>query len=269
MAVYDINGYTVEGTYDQNIKSINHRGYKTVAPENTLPAYVLSKKMGFNYVETDVSFTKDGIPMLLHDASIDRTSNGTGNLIDLTYQEVRQYDFIYDNTRVYSAYAGTTIPTFEEFIFLCKSIMLHPYIELKQGGDYTQAQIELVVDMVKSCGMRGNVTYISFSDTFLQYVKNADTSARLGFLSSGYTHGTADIPKCNALKTNYNSVFYDVNYSRITPTMIQNFKNADIPIEAWTVNNASVVLGLDNYVTGITSDYVNAGKVYYDAYMNG
>ena len=135
MAIYDINGNRIDesatGTalnYDATILSVNHRGYSTVAPENTLPAYKLSKRMGFNYVETDVSFTSDGVAMLLHDATIDRTSNGSGTLANMTYDEVRQYDF---GSWKSSAYAGTVIPTLAEFLSLCKNIMLHPSHQAK------------------------------------------------------------------------------------------------------------------------------------------
>ena len=79
--------------YDLNVKAINHRGYSYEAPENTIPAYIMSKKKGFTYVEGDVSFTKDNVAVLLHDATIDRTSNGSGNITSLYYQELLQYDF--------------------------------------------------------------------------------------------------------------------------------------------------------------------------------
>ena len=274
MAVYDINGYVIEGTYDATVKSVNHRGYSSIAPENTLPAYILSKKMGFNYVETDVSFTKDGIPVLLHNATINACArNMDGSVISsediplssLTFNEVRQYDFgIWKNR----TYAGTLIPSLEEFIWLCKSIILHPYIELKPNDNYTQSQIEQIVDIVKKYGMRGKVTYISFTSDYLQYVKNADPEARLGFLSNGYSSGTADIPICTALKTTTNEVFYDVHRGRINQTMINNFSNADIPIEAWTINSVNEILNLNKYVSGITSDNKIAGKVLYDNYMS-
>ena len=78
---------------NSGVLSVNHRGYSAIAPENTLPAYRLSKEKGFRYVETDVSFTSDGVPVLLHDASIDRTSDGTGKIAEMTFEQVRQYDF--------------------------------------------------------------------------------------------------------------------------------------------------------------------------------
>lgn len=269
MAVYDLDGNIIaidsemNLDYDASVISVNHRGYSTVAPENTLPAYILSRKMGFNYVETDISFTSDGVPMLLHDSTIDRTSNGSGTLSQMTYEQVRQYDF---GSWKSSAYAGTVIPTLAEFLALCKAIMLHPYLELKSNGAYTQAQIEQIVDMVESYGLKEKVTYISFSDTFLGYVKAYDPSARLGFLKGSYASG--DVSTCVGLKTTTNKVFYDVSHSAITQSVCDAFMAQDIPIEAWTVNSAETMLGLNKYVSGITSDNLIAGKVLYNDAMS-
>lgn len=277
MAVYDINGTEIGNyidpssidveeknlDYDATVKSVNHRGYSAEAPENTLPAYILSKQKGFNFVETDVSFTSDGVAMLLHDATIDRTSNGSGTLANMTYEQVRQYDFgSWKNAK----YAGTKIPTLDEFLALCKAIMLHPYIELKPNGGYTQAQIESVVDAVHAHGLKGEVTYISFSSEYLGYVKNYDDEARLGFLSSPKT---SDLTICQGLKTAKNSVFYDVSYynNAITQEICDAYSAANIPIEAWTVDSASNMLGLNKYVSGITSNNLIAGKVLYDNAM--
>lgn len=241
------------------VKSVNHRGYNTIAPENTLPAFKLSKQMGFKYVETDVSFTSDGVAVLLHDSTIDRTSNGTGNINSLTYEQVLQYDF---GSWKSDAYAGTKIPTFEQFIKLCRNLGLHPYIELKSNGNYTEAQIQSIVDMVKANGMSGAVTYISFSATYLGYVKNYDSKARLGYLAD-VTSTT--ITTATGLKTSDNEVFMDVNYGNITTAKVQLCINANLPLEAWTVNTKSAITGLDYYVTGVTSDSMIASKVLYDA----
>ena len=261
MSLYNTKGERVWFDYDACVKSINHRGFSTVAPENTIPAYKLSKKMGFNYVETDISFTSDGVPMLLHDSTIDRTSNGTGALSNMTYAQVRQYDF---GSWKSEEYAGTQIPTFDEFLSLCKAIALHPYIELKNNGAYTEAQIHQIIDMVQAYGLKGKVTYISFNETFLNYVKNYDPSARLGFLKMAYASG--DVAKCTALKTGSNEVFYDVGHydDNITQNMCDLFMAENIPVEAWTVNTNEVLLGLNKYVSGITSDNLIAGKILYE-----
>lgn len=261
MGVYNLSGKQIANEnldYDYTVKSINHRGYNIVAPENTLPAYILSKKMGFNYVETDIAFTSDGVPMLLHDSTIDRTSNGSGTLSQMTYSQVRQYDF---GSWKSPEYAGTVIPTLAEFLDLCKSIMLHPYLELKTNGGYTQAQIEQIVDLVNTYGMRGKVSYISFSSAYLGYVKSYDANARLGFINSP---SVSDVSVCNGLKTQSNDVFYDANYTGITQNICDVFMSEDVPIEVWTVNTESGILALNKYISGVTSDSMIAGKVMYE-----
>ena len=108
--------YSGFGKRPDEIKAVAHRGYSTEAPENTLPAFRLAKENGFDYVECDVVFTSDNVPVLLHDSSIDRTSNGEGKISSLTYEEVSQYDF---GSWFSEEYAGVKIPTFDEFLKLC------------------------------------------------------------------------------------------------------------------------------------------------------
>ena len=265
MAVYDINGINIDDVgsginYDATVKAVNHRGYNTVAPENTLPAFKLSKQNGFQIVETDVQFTSDGVAVCLHDRSIDRTSDGTGNIDSMTWAQVQQYDF---GSWKSSAYAGTKIPSFAQFLALCKNIGLRPYVELKSDVSYTQSQIQSIVDMVHEYGMDAYTTYISFSSTFLGYVKAYDAYARLGFLKSSAT--SSDISTLQGLKTDTNEVCYDVKYSSVTNAICEAYQAAGIPMEIWTVDSESAITGMNPYITGVTSNYLIAGKVLYDA----
>jgi glycerophosphoryl diester phosphodiesterase len=245
--------------YDLNVKAVNHRGFSTEAPENTIPAYILSKKKGFTYVECDVSFTKDGVAVLLHDGTIDRTSDGTGSISDLNYVDAYQYDF---GSWKSEAYAGTKIPTFKEFVILCRNLGLHPYIELKSNGSYTKEQIHSLVDMVEACGMKGKVTWISFSATFLAYVRDYDSTARLGYVCS---LTSAAIGVARNLRTGENDVFLDCSYSTVTD--VSECVDADIPVEVWTVNSVGAIKNLNPYVSGVTSDNLVAGKILHDASM--
>lgn len=245
------------------VKTANHRGYSTVAPENTLPAFRLSKKMGYAYVETDVSLTSDGIPVLLHDDTINRTArNADGteieseiNISDITYDELLEYDFgIWKST----AYTDTKIPTFEQFISQCRNLNLRPYIELKTSG-YTQNDILNLINIVKKYGMSNYVTWISFQITYLNYVKDADDSARLGYLMDDVT--SAKLAGAVALKTERNEVFIDCKYSTLTSTIVNSIINSNLGLEAWTINNAEALRSANPYITGITSDVLIASQV--------
>ena len=243
-----------------NVKSVNHRGYSSEAPENTLSAYKLSKRKGYDYVECDVAFTADNVAVLLHDSTVDRTSNGTGNISELTFEEVRALDF---GSWKSSTYAGEKIPTFKEFMILCRNIGLHPYIEIKNSATYTSDQIKSLIDIVKGVGMREKVTWISFTSNYLGYVKTHDDKARLGYLVETIT--TSEINTALALKTDFNEVFIDANYSKLTDETVKLCVNADLPLEAWTINTSATIRSLDPYVSGVTSDNLIAGEVLYNA----
>ena len=256
----DINKTTY---YDFNVHNVAHRGYSSIAPENTLPAYQLASKHNFKYVECDVSFTSDNVPVLLHDSTIDRTSNGTGNINNLTYDEVRQYDFGSWKSEVY---AGTKIPSLEEFLLLCRNLGLYPYIELKDTATYSEAQIQGLVDLTNKYGIKDKCTWISFSSTYLGYVKNYDSKARIGYVVSNITNNVISIVQ--SLKTSDNEVFIDANYSNITTESITRAINNGFPVEVWTVTTNNHILNANPYVSGFTSNDLLAGKILYDNNIN-
>lgn len=239
------------------IRSVNHRGFSEIAPENTLPAYVLSKKNGFDFVETDVSFTSDNIPVLLHDDTVDRTSNGSGSINSMTYDEVRLLDF---GSWKAIKYSGVKIPTFEEFMALCKRIGLKPYIEIKNTATYTQAQIDQLVTIVQKHGMIDNVSWISFTMTYLQYVVNTIPTARIGFLKSSSLTST-EISTLKTMRSGGADVFLDLKYTTATESLVNACINHGFPLEVWTVDDETILLSLSDYITGITTNSLNAGKI--------
>lgn len=243
------------------VKSINHRGYNRIFPENTLIAYKGSAIMGFDCVETDVRFTSDGVPVLLHDESINRTARSadgttisdTVNINSITYEQALTYDF---GIKYGPKFAGTKIPSFEDFIKLCRKLSVMPYIEVKTGS------MSVLVDMVKKCGMLRNVTWISFNSILLQNVLTKDPKARLGLVAENYSDGL--IAEINNLKTNENEVFLDLLTTSVTDEVVEMLIENDIPLEVYAPNAPSEIDNLDPYITGVTSDWYPAGWVLYD-----
>lgn len=239
------------------VKAIAHRGYSSDAPENTIPAYKLAKRKGYDYVECDVAFTADGTAVLLHDSTIDRTSSGTGSISDLTFTDVRSLDF---GAWFGEAYAGTVIPTFEEFIAFCRNVGLRPYVELKAG---TEAQVKSLVDVVARHGMLKETTWISFSADYLAYIREMDNTARLGLTVETVT--TDIIAACLSLRNGENEVFIDSH--SYTGAEVELCVSMGIPLEVWTVNSATTIRSMPGYVTGVTSDSQHAGRVLHDYSM--
>ncbi len=247
---------------DYAVKAINHRGYNCFAPENTLPAYELSAKKGYKYVECDVEFTSDMVPVLLHDEYIDRTSNGSGNIHNMTLKQARQYD--YGSWTANPAYYGTKIPTLEEFIVLCKELNLHPYIEIKWTSyNITAQHAKLMVDIVKKHGMEDNVTWISFNWQWLSLIADQDNTARLGIVKKDELTDE-HINQAKTLKTKTSGeVFMDVYHTQGRPGAVSltKAKAAGIPLEVWTADGEENIKALDAYVTGVTTECSNVGKI--------
>ncbi len=99
-----------------------HRGFNSVAPENSLPAYGAAIALGAEEIEFDLWATRDGELVSIHDGNLDRVSDGTGNIWDYTYEELLQFDFGY---KFGEAFRGLRIVKFEEILrkFACMTIM--------------------------------------------------------------------------------------------------------------------------------------------------
>lgn len=215
-----------------SVKSIAHRGCqgRVAARENTTANMKLAAIYGYKYVETDLRTTSDGYVVCFHDDAIPNL----GNISDLTLAQVKTYqpsDFLLD----------PTIPTLEELLQVCKEYNLHPYLEIKGGGDTTaSAAIAIVADY----GMLDGVTWLSFTASYLQTIRTAYAKSRLGLLGSSIDSSL--ITSAQALKNDSNEVFVDVsdasNYALA--------KAVNIPVEVWTVTD----LPAQHYVSGLTTN---------------
>lgn len=268
--LYDINtaSHDEQITFSANVKAVNHRGFNSVAPENTLPAFKLSRQNGFRYVETDVRFTSDGVPVLLHDPTINRTarnSDGTEitetiNIADITLEQARAYDFgIWKN----AIYAGTQIPTLDEFMKLCRDIGLIPRVELDV---LTVQNAETMFAVIDKYGMARKVEYncnsISVCQKFLELEPHATIVHGMG----SYVAGTVD--NIGALKTDNNTIIINMQTDGVTEELIEKCKQYDIELEVWTVNSSATILALDPFISGVTSDSLNAAVILYNNAMS-
>lgn len=119
-----------------------HRGDQGIAPENTIPAFVAAAKAGAQQIEFDVQLTKDGKLVVMHDLTVDRTTNGKGAIQDLTFDEIRKLDA---GVKKDPKFAGTKVPTFEETLdCLPPNIILN--IHIKPGSGIAAAATKVVVE---------------------------------------------------------------------------------------------------------------------------
>lgn len=128
MSVYSSN-VIPSGT----MRMIAHTGYSAVAPANTIPAYVAAGESDFWGAECDIQRTKDGVWVLMHDDTVDRTTDGTGKVTELTYAEILEFNVDAGNN--IEKYPGLKVPRFEDYLDVCREYGLHPVIEVKPNAD--------------------------------------------------------------------------------------------------------------------------------------
>ncbi|HTL41279.1 MAG TPA: glycerophosphodiester phosphodiesterase family protein [Pseudolysinimonas sp.] len=135
-----------------------HRGDRADAPENTMPAFQAAFASGLDIVETDVQLTADGYPVLLHDPTVDRTTDGTGAVADLTLAEVEALDA---GSWYAKKFAGTRIPQLGEFLdLLAATPHKRALVELKEY--WTQDEIGIVLAEVYARGVQNRVVFAGF-----------------------------------------------------------------------------------------------------------
>ena len=240
------------------IRYVAHRGYHVQAPENTMPAFAAAAEAGYQFLESDVHFTKDGVAVLCHDSTINATARnadgskivGVKSIQFMTYEELLQYDFA---IAAGEAYRGTRIPTFREWIAFCREADVTPYIELKSR--MTTDQVQTLMQLVEEAGMTDRAVWISFTWNLrmLQDVVAANPEAEVGLLSNGLANTTVAMAK--TLQTGHNRVFLDVLHTAVNRLSMQLAAQAGLEVEAYTVNDAELADALTSLgVVGITTN---------------
>ena len=229
---------------------IAHRGYSSAAPENTLAAAREAINVGATGCEFDVYMTKDGHVIGLHDATLNRTTNGTGRADEMMSEQIRKLDAgSWKNKK----FAGEQVPTLEEMLTVLKQSDCEPVIEIKAG-----AATQKVVDSVQRLGMREDVSVISFDRAVISAVRKLDEGIRCYWVVGGEREGSVEevaewlASEAEKLPTK----FIDLDYHMLSPELIAALKRRGLTVWCWTVNNIPVMDALMRWgIDGITTDF--------------
>ena len=203
-----------------------HRGASAYAPENTKAAFALAVARGADGVELDVHLTKDGQMVAHHNLDIRETSNGTGEIWDMTLAELRRFDF---GSWKGEAFAGESILTLEEALILVKDMTLIN-IELKTAELTIPSLPDLACALVKKMGLVRKVIFSSFRHETAMACKKCLPQAKAGLLYS-------------------RPLLRPVSYARrlgadalhpykylVTPGLIHRAHRAGLMVNTWTVD---------------------------------
>lgn len=143
-----------------------HRGFSAAFPENTMKAFIEAEKVGANGLEIDVQLSKDGEVVIIHDEKVDRTTNGTGFIKDLTYKEIRKLDASYKNKKWLKK---EPIPSFTELLEWMTTNSLICNVELKNGIFPYKGMEEKVVALIRYYNLENRIILSSFNHYSIVY----------------------------------------------------------------------------------------------------
>jgi len=217
-------------------KIFAHRGASAHAPENTIAAFKLAVDQKADGIELDVTLSQDGQIVVIHDDSVDRTTNGEGEVSDLTLAELQALD----------AGQGEHIPTLEEvFEAVGKSVLVN--IELKNIKLFSNKLPDQVAQFIKTYNLMDDVIISSFNPFYLQRIRRQCPQAKTGLLT---------LPRMAKLWF-WRFFRYDALhpfYQDVSRSLVEKIKQHGKQINTWTVDDPQelkrlMLLGVDGIIT--------------------
>lgn len=248
---------------DKKIINVSHRGASGYAPEHTIPAYQLGEQLKGDYIEIDLQMTKDGQLIAMHDESVDRTTDGSGLVKELTLAEVKQLDagsWFNEKYPQYakSEYEGLKVPTLEEVLQKFGK-QANYYIETKSPDVYPGMEAKLLDvleanKMIDKKGRTKNVLIQSFSQESLLTVHSLNANLPLVQLISYQSPAVITDEELETI-AQY-AIGVGPNFARIDEQYVQTVRNHDLQIHPYTVNTQEDMRrALDWGVTGLFTNF--------------
>jgi glycerophosphoryl diester phosphodiesterase len=223
---------STEARWTLNFLTIGHRGVMGVEPENTLRSFVAAERAGLDLIELDLHLSKDGALVVMHDAEVDRTTDGAGPIAEKTLAELRALD----------AGRGERVPTFEEVLDAVRSPL---QAEIKDV-----AAARALADVMRRRDLVARVEVISFHDEALAEIARLVPGVRTALVASRY--GLDVVERATAV----GATTLVLNIRRLTLEVVEHARKADLRIIGWVVNTQDhlrLVRALE--LDGATTDY--------------
>ncbi|MED7822443.1 glycerophosphodiester phosphodiesterase [Streptomyces chiangmaiensis] len=215
-----------------NFLTIGHRGVMGVEPENTLRSFLAAERAGLDLIELDLHLSKDGALVVMHDAEVDRTTDGTGPIAEKTLAELRALD----------AGRGERVPVFEEVLDAVKTPL---QAEIKDV-----AAARALAEVMHRRDLVDRVEVSSFHDEAVAEIARLVPGVRTALIADRY--GTDVVER--AVEAGAATVCLDIR--RLTLEVVEHARKADLKIIGWVVNTLDhlrLVRALE--LDGATTDY--------------
>lgn len=153
----------------EKVLQIAHRGapYAFGLPENSIPAFIKACEIGFDGIEADLQCTQDGVFVIMHDETVNSTTNGTGTIADMTYEQISNLVLTHNSN---CTDEEAKVPTLDDVLQICKRYNKIPFLEIKQSS-ISESVLDILYDKLVEYDMLKKVVLISFNNEALSYMR--------------------------------------------------------------------------------------------------
>ena len=208
-----------------------HRGFSGQYPENSPLAFQMAvEETHVDGIESDVHISKDGELVIMHDAEVDRTSNGSGFIKDYTYEELLQLDI---GSWKSPEFAGQHIWNFDQLLDFCKETKVLLNMDLKNYEVFYEGLEQRVIDAIVAHDMVDQVFVSSFNHISMQEFKRLYPDIKTGLL---YDKPFLDIDKYIE-RSNADNMHPRYMLLQYQPELVQLYHDRGMKVNTWTVND--------------------------------
>ena len=232
-----------------NLEIIAHRGFSSIAPENTLAAFELAIARGASSIEFDIQLSADSVPVIFHDATLERITGVSGKVRDKNLSQLQTLDA---GKWFGAEFLGQKIPTLKEALSILKNIDKFLYFDVKPHCEWLDSEVASFVNTLNDAGIKEKCVITSFSDRFLGQVRRLSDGLAIGHIVANLEAYKTQLVKAVVNRDNLISSQYRVLLDN--PALIQASRSQGVDIVAWTVDDRTdmqklVDLGITRIVT--------------------
>ena len=232
-------------------KLIGHRGVKDLCPENTLESILKAFDLGLSFVEIDVKISKDRVPILLHDDTLDRTTNGSGLAIDYDYENIKKLDagkfFYKENTNIF-------VPKLEDVLSLCTNNNINLNIELKPNKNFEKENVFQIYKIIKNINQI-DIFFSSFDMISILEISKLYPQSIRSFLLDDFNEYNID--DLISISINHDLKICGLNIDLVTVDIIINIKEFNMAITVYSDKNINLSSANDIFSIGVDSIFVD------------
>lgn len=233
-----------------------HRGFSGEYPENTMLAFRKAVEAGCDGIELDVQLSKDGIPVIMHDEKVDRTSDGTGAICNLTYDELTKFNCSYPK-KFGNQFGFEKIPSLEEYLswMAQEAVSIVTNIELKNSIYYYSGMEEQVIALIRKYHLEDRMILSSFNHASILLCKQKEPRISCGFLAERSLDPAGVYARACGVE------YYHPGLECLTEEQVRNCSQNGICVNVWTVNEKEEIARMKAWgVHAVITNFPDRGR---------